>query len=86
MSKKSKRLERFISIPADYTLEELISFLNDYGYKLENRGKTSGSAVCFFNIDTKKKIMIHRPHPGNIIKKYCIKIVREHLEQEGLIG
>ena len=85
MSKRMKRLERFLDIPSDYRVEELISFLDDYGYKVENRGKTSGSAICFYNSKTMKKIMIHRPHPGNIIKKYCIKIVKEHLEQEGLL-
>ena len=30
MSKKSKRLERFLLIPSDYRLEELIVFLKDY--------------------------------------------------------
>lgn len=85
MSKKNKRLERFLLIPSDYRLEELIVFLKDYEYIVENRGKTSGSAICFYNEKTKKKIMIHRPHPGNIIKKYCIRIIKEHLEQEGLL-
>ena len=85
MSKKNKRLERFLMISSDYRLEELISFLDDYGYKIDNKGKTSGSAICFFNAKTMKKIMIHRPHPGNIIKKYCIRIIKEHLEQEGLL-
>lgn len=47
MSKKAKRWERFLDIPSDYKIEELISFLDDYGYKVENRGKTSGSAICF---------------------------------------
>lgn len=86
MSKKGKRLERFLAVPSDYKLEELISFLNDVGYKVENRGRTSGSAICFFNSKTMKKIIIHRPHPGNIIKKYCIRIIKEHLEQEGLLN
>ena len=54
--------------------QELIVFLKDYEYIVENRGKTSGSAICFYNEKTKRKIMIHRPHPGNIIKKYCIII------------
>jgi hypothetical protein len=45
-----------------------------FGYKKLNKGKTSGSRVIFKNED-KRPIMIHKPHPGNIIKSYAMKQV-----------
>lgn len=38
-------------------------------------GKTTGSAVKFVNEKTGKKIYLHKPHPGDIVKKYVLQEV-----------
>ncbi len=54
------------------------------GYTLGNKGKTSGSRVIFIG-EGKKPIMLHKPHPGNIIEGYVMKQVYDYLKNEGLI-
>lgn len=53
-------------------------------YEPGNKGKTSGSRVIFKN-EGLKPIMLHKPHPGNIIKSYALKQVYEYLKYEDLI-
>ncbi|MCF2583239.1 type II toxin-antitoxin system HicA family toxin [Bacteroides caecigallinarum] len=47
-------------------MERLLSI---FGYEKSNKGKTSGSRVIYRN-ENKRPIMLHKPHPGNIIKRY----------------
>ena len=54
------------------------------GYEKSNKGKTSGSRVIFKNGD-KRPIMIHKPHPGNLIKGYAMKQVLNDLMDAGFI-
>lgn len=84
MSSKDKLLTRFCSLPCDFTWDELRRLLIILGYEPCNKGKTSGSRVIFKN-KANKPIMLHKPHPGNIIKGYALKQVYEHLKNEGLI-
>jgi hypothetical protein len=72
MTKKDKLLERFLSMPKDFSYQELKTLLNILGYEESNLGKTSGSRVLFLNVIKQIKIRIHKPHPGNILKKYQI--------------
>lgn len=54
------------------------------GYEPRNKGKTSGSRIIFKG-EGLKPIMLHKPHPGNIIKEYVMKQVCDYLKNEGLI-
>jgi len=47
MTKKDKLLERFLSMPKDFSYQELKTLLNSLGYEESNLGKTSGSRVLF---------------------------------------
>ena len=47
-------------------------------------GKTSGSRVCFKN-SKNDKIILHKPHPSNIMKEYQIKEIVNYLIDKGLI-
>ena len=85
MSKKDKLVERFLRLPKDFTYQELSKLLSGFGYIEENKGRTSGSRVLFFNNEKKHSIMLHKPHPGNIIKAYALKYVLQELETLGFI-
>lgn len=85
MSKQEKLLARFKSIPADFTFEELTTLLQGFGYRCVSRGKTGGSRVEFQDRDSGAPIKLHKPHPGNIVKRYALEQVREYLKERGKI-
>ena len=84
MSRKDKLLSKLLSKPKDFTYNELKTLLELIGYKEDNVGKTSGSAVRFIN-DKKHIIRLHKPHSDNTVKSYIIKMVIEELSKEGII-
>ncbi len=84
MSKKDKLIEKLKSKPKDFTYDELKTLLNYLGFYEYNKGKTSGSRVKFLNAND-VKIVLHKPHPSNILKPYQIKDAIEILEKGGLI-
>ncbi len=85
MGKKEKLIEKLRSNPKDFTFEEAEALLSFFGYKLHNKGKTSGSRVMFVREDLESKIILHKPHPRKELLTYQIKQLIEALEQEGLI-
>lgn len=84
MSRFKKELERLKSLPKDFTYDELKYILNYLGFYEDNRGKTSGSGIEFKDIYG-RKILFHKPHPGNIIKPYIIKAVLNSLKDWRII-
>jgi hypothetical protein len=82
MTKKDKLLERFLAQPKDFTYKELKTMLSGLGYEEYQLGKTSGSRVCFFNKALGIDFKIHKPHPGNILKPYLMKIILEKLREQ----
>ena len=84
MSAKEKLRERFLKMPSDFTFDEMQQLLSGYGYEKSNKGRTSGSRVIFKQAD-KHPIMLHKPHPGNIVKGYAMQQVYNELKEAGLI-
>lgn len=84
MGTKEKLIKRFKSLPSDFAFDELERLLKCFGYEKSNKGKTSGSRIIYKNSD-KRPIMIHKPHPGNIIKTYALKQILNDLQEAGFI-
>ena len=82
MSQIEKSIMRLLSLPKDFTWEELTKLLAHFGYFEIKTGKTGGSRRKFAN-KQKNIISLHKPHPGNIVKKYALEIVIEHLKEKG---
>jgi hypothetical protein len=85
MSKRNKLTDRLLNRPSDFEYNEARSLLAKYGYEEDNRGRTSGSRVAFVNSRTKHIIRLHKPHPGNLLKKYQIEQLIEELRSNGVI-
>jgi len=85
MSRRDKLKRRFITRPADFTYDEMSKLLKGFGYEETKTGKTAGSRVAFINNTSRHIIRLHRPHPGNVMKKYQIDLVEEALRAKGLI-
>jgi predicted RNA binding protein YcfA (HicA-like mRNA interferase family) len=84
VGKKEKLIRRILSIPLDFTYQELTSLLSHLGYSEANTGKTSGSRIRFIKPDT-APIILHKPHPGNEMKQYMIRSVIKNLKEKGEI-
>jgi hypothetical protein len=48
-----------------------------------SKGKTSGSRVCFYRASDKCKIMLHKPHPGDVMSIGAIRDLRDRLVEMG---
>ena len=81
MSKIDKMIVRLLSFPKNFTYSELKTLLLSFGYK-EIQG--AGSRICFSS--ESHKIKLHKPHPGNILKRYQLELVIDELTSKGLIS
>lgn len=84
MSKIEKSIKKLKSKPKDLTYDEIKYILNNLGFIEYNKGKTSGSRVEFKD-KYERKIVLHKPHPSNIIKLYKIIQIINELEEWRLI-
>lgn len=85
MATIDKLRKRFLSIPTDFSWDELIKFLNSLGYEEVTGGKSGGSRRKFINQGRVYPIILHKPHPKNIVKQYAIKQIIELLQHEGFL-
>ena len=65
-------------MPSDFHYNEVIKLLRYFDFKEVGRGKTSGSRVKFMNSEG-VPIMLHKPHPSGIMKRYQLKQIKEVL-------
>ena len=82
MSKEEKLIAELTNLQGTFTWNELVSLLNKLGY-IQLQG--SGSRVKFDNGSPEGLISLHKPHPGNEIKRYAKAQVLETLIRQGLI-
>jgi predicted RNA binding protein YcfA (HicA-like mRNA interferase family) len=82
VSKHSKLLIRLLSIPADFTWDELLSVVGKLGF--QEKSDKGGSYRTFVDSEG-RKIFLHEPHPSNILKKYAIRKVVDALNEYGLL-
>lgn len=82
MSQKEKLVARFRTIPNDFTWDEMKRMLRGFGYEPE---EGEGSRVHFID-GAELKISLHRPHPGNIVKKYVLRQVDDRLMEHDKYG
>ncbi len=84
MSKQEKLRKKFKSKPSDFTWSELKSMLSGMGYELLVGGKTGGSRVKFLH-PGRPPIILHKPHPTPVLKRYQVEQLLDFLEKEGVI-
>ena len=82
MSSFEKLQTRFLSNPKDFSYDELKRLLSGFGYKEQQR---SGSRVVFKNERLHHSIKLHKPHSGNILKRYQANIILKELKIKGLL-
>ena len=85
MSRKEKLIQKLKSGSLDFTIDDAEILLSYCGYSVDHKGKTGGSRIRFYNPETGRKILMHRPHPGVTLKRYQIRELITYLEEEELI-
>jgi hypothetical protein len=84
MSRFDKLLDRFRGKPSDFTWDEFVRLMTGLGYVEVKKGKPGCSRRRFVH-PTAAIIVLHKPHPGKILKKYQIEQVFETLQRENLL-
>lgn len=85
MTREEKLKKRILQLPKDFTFEELETLLYQLGFEKDNKGKTSGSRVKFFNKDKRIQYLAHKPHPKSIIKEKALKDIVDFLTENDLL-
>jgi len=85
MSKYEKFIEKLLNRNSIITFSELEYLLGKLGYEEKKTGKTSGSRKAYINSEAKHIIRIHKPHPGNELKKYQKAYIIAELKKQKLI-
>ena len=85
MTKKEKLIERMCRLPKDFTFAELETVLLQLGFEKDDKGKTSGSRVRFYNKERQMQYLAHKPHHSNIIKEKALKDIVNYLKENKLI-
>lgn len=84
MTRRDKLVARLKACPRDFTWAELVRVLEGLGYNEVATGKTGGSRRRFVH-KTAPALLLHKPHPGNIVKMYVIDEIIRTLGEAGLI-
>ena len=79
MSKAEKAITRIKKRPVDYRYAEAKKLLEQLGFKEFRKGKTSGSRVKYYRNSDQKIILLHKPHPGDIMDKGAVSDLLDYL-------
>ena len=85
MTKKDKLIQRLCQLPKDFTFTELETVFLRLGFEKDDKGKTSGSRVRFYNSKLKMQYLAHKPHPFSIVKEKALKDIVDYLTENKLI-
>lgn len=83
MSKIDKARERLALRPKDYTYSEAKCLLSQLGFEEFSKGKTSGSRVKFYRASDQRIILLHKPHPGDVMSIGAVRDLATRLEEMG---
>ena len=83
MSSLEKAKERLRNLPKDYTYDEARRLLSRIGFAERTQGKTSGSRVGFYREADDSVILLHKPHPQNVMSPGAVKALATFLKVKG---
>lgn len=83
MSKWEKAKKRIKGKPKDYTYTEAKALLGHLGFKEYQKGHASGSRVKFYRETDGKVVLLHKPHPGDIMDRGAVSDLSDFLSAIG---
>jgi len=84
VSRQEKLIRKFLDKPNDFKWSELTAMLRGFGFKAVKGKKTGGSRARFAHPEL-PPIILHRPHPSSILKRYQVAQIENFLKEEGLL-
>ncbi|MBQ6919697.1 MAG: type II toxin-antitoxin system HicA family toxin [Synergistaceae bacterium] len=85
MSRLEKAIERLKTVPKDYTYSEAKYLLGQLGFIEDNKGRTSGSRVKFERQSDGEFVLLHKPHPSDVLIYKSVYGLKRFLERIGEI-
>ncbi|MBQ3764643.1 MAG: type II toxin-antitoxin system HicA family toxin [Synergistaceae bacterium] len=85
MSRLEKAIERLKTVPKDYTYSEAKYILGQLGFIEKNKGRTSGSRVKFERQSDGAFVLLHKPHPSDIMSVGSVRDIIFILKELGEI-
>lgn len=79
MGRKEKLKSKLDGLPKNFTWDELVTLMGQYGFRLLNAKRGSGRK--FYNKDIDRLAIFHEPHPENTLKRYVLEEVKQLLEE-----
>lgn len=83
MSRLKKLIGELKACHGAFPYRDMTALLGQLGF--EEKATGGGARRRFVHAEKKLLIKLHEPHPGNEIKAYMVREVREYLIEEGLI-
>jgi len=85
MTKREKLLQRFLRVPepTDFSWSETLSLMESLGFEWRQSSGSHGRFV--YLADTEVSIMLCRPHPNPVLKRWAIRQIKEQLHLMELI-
>ena len=83
MSNLEKAKARLRNLPKDYTYSEARQLLTRLGFEERTQGRTSGSRVGFYRTKDDAVILLHKPHPSNVMSTGAVKALADFLNDKG---
>ena len=83
MTRLDKAKARLKARPRDYMYTEAKYLLGQSGFIESDKGRTSGLRVKFYRPTDGKSILMHKPHPLDVMSIGNIKDLAEYLERIG---
>ncbi len=77
--RKKNLFSVFLSMPSGFHYDEMVKLLGHFGFTEVKKGKKSRSRVKFES-EEGIPIILHKPHPSGIMKKYQMKQINEIFE------
>lgn len=83
MPKKSDLIKKLFSkqIPKNFSMQELDYLMGKCNCDKQQGGR--GSSIKYRHIGTNRILQFDKPHPGNNLYSYHIKMVKKFLEEIG---
>ena len=83
MGQKEKLILKLKSNPKTFTFDDAEALLGYFTYRRSNKGRTSGSRVMFTSDEHSTKILLHKPHPGDIMPPAATRDLHDTLRNKG---
>jgi len=79
VGRKEKLKAKLDTLPKNFTWDELVTLMRQYGFRLLNAKRGSGRR--FYNEKLERIVIFHEPHPENTLKRYVLEEVKQLLEE-----